>query len=259
MTAKNAMNVLIVDDEALARLRIRRFLEKEHPDWTLREAQDGFEALAAIADETPGLVFLDVEMPELTGFDVLHELAERTFPVIFQTAYDLFAVKAFDANAVDYLLKPFTDERLAQALAKVAKRPATPTAPELDDLEKELRGTARGMTKLVINAGPRQKIVDVGEVSYFSSESHVTRVFLVNGQDYAYGQSLTHLEERLDPAAFIRIHRNAIVRIDAIVAVERGPRAELSLRSGVKLAVSRERRKALSRVLGGADEDGKED
>src|SRR5690606_13865081 len=105
-------NVLIVDDEPLARARIRRYLETHHADWNLAEAGDGIEALEKIQQSKPDLMFLDIEMPELTGFEVLSQIPERSFTVIFQTAYDAFAVKAFEENACDYILKPFTDDRL---------------------------------------------------------------------------------------------------------------------------------------------------
>lgn len=233
--------ILIVDDEELARVRIRRYLETKHPEYEVREANDGVDGLAAIRQSPPDVVFLDVEMPGLTGFDMLRQLDDRPFAVIFQTAFDQFAVKAFDANAIDYLLKPFTDLRLAQALAKAKVDP-------MPALEPVLKEAGRHLERFVVTAGNRMRVIEADEVLYFLSENHVTRI-VMGGIDFAYDQSLTHLEERLDPSRFLRIHRNSIVSLAAIAHVERGPNAKVKLKTGQTLAVSRERKNALLEAL----------
>lgn len=238
--------VLIVDDEELARLRIVKYLEKTHADFVVTEASDGFEALDEIAKSPPDLIFLDIEMPELSGFDVLHQLEERPFKIIFQTAYDEFAVRAFDANACDYLLKPFSDTRLEQAIQKAFGAAAKPA--ELERLDSHLIDQQMFLTKLVIKMGSRAKLVDQDEIFYFLSESHHTRVFL-DKIDYVYDYSLKFLEDRLDPRRFLRLHRNSIVRVDQIVGAELGQNAVVKLKNGVELAVSRERKKQLQQVL----------
>lgn len=233
--------VLIVDDEELARLRIRRYLEAKRPDWTIREAKDGVDGLQAIRDQAPDLVFLDIEMPGLDGFDLLRQLDERPFAVIFQTAFDQFAIKAFDENAVDYLLKPFTDERLERALAKAKVDPL----PKISDALQE---AGRYLERFVVTAGARTRVIAAEEVLYFFSESHVTRI-MMDGIDFAYDQSLTHLEQHLDPKQFIRIHRNSIIALRAVAHVERGANAKVKLKSGQTLAVSRERKVPLLDAL----------
>lgn len=244
MTA-TTRRILIVDDEELARLRIRRYLEAKHPEFSLTEANDGVEALQAIARQPPDLIFLDIEMPGLSGFDMLRQLVNRPFAVIFQTAFDQFAVKAFDANAIDYLLKPFTDARLEQALGKVFGPAAQSRMIDpLPALESSLSEAGRYLERFVVTAGTRTRVIEADEVLYFFSESHVTHIFM-DGIDFAYDQSLTYLEQHLDPRQFLRIHRNSIVALKAIAHVERGPNAKVKLKSGQTLAVSRERKSAL--------------
>ena len=238
------MKVLVVDDEALARRRIVDYFRAARPGDTVEEAEDGFEALEKLATFAPDLVFLDVEMPELSGFDVLMQLEARPFRVIFQTAYDEFAVRAFDANAIDYLLKPFSDERLAQAIAKAGGPPQA-----LGDLDRHLVGEKMHLTKLTIRLGQRLKVVDAADVHYFLSESHVTRAFL-HDIDYALDNSLTFLEERLDPRTFLRTHRNSLINLTSIKEVKQGSNMTVTLKSGVELPVSRERKKQLLKALG---------
>lgn len=240
------MRVLIVDDEELARIRLTRYLGQKHPAFTVETAEDGFEALEKIPEFKPDLVFLDIEMPELSGFDVLMALEKRPFRVIFQTAYDEFAVRAFEQNACDYILKPFTDERLAQSLAKAG---APPPGDPLAGLERALNAAKVYMTKIVIKAGSRSRLIDHRDVLGFLSEDHATKVVLPT-IEYAYDHSLTFLEERLDPRVFLRIHRNGIVNLHAIKGTETsGKRTAVTLSNGLEVAVSRERKKALAAAL----------
>lgn len=233
--------VLIVDDEELARLRIRRYFEAKRPDLEIREAKDGVDGLQAIRERAPDLLFLDIEMPGLSGFDLLRQLESRPFAVIFQTAFDQFAIRAFDENAVDYLLKPFTDQRLEQALAKAKVDPLPKISPALIE-------AGRYLERFVVTAGARTRVIDADEVLYFLSERHVTRI-MMDGIDFAYDQSLTHLEQHLDPRRFVRIHRNSIVALRAVAHVERGTNAKVKLKSGQVLAVSRERKGPLLEAL----------
>jgi DNA-binding LytR/AlgR family response regulator len=247
VTTNSGPSILIVDDEELARLRIRRYLERTRPAALVMEAADGVEALEQIARQAPDLLFLDVEMPELSGFDVLRQLEARPFRVVFQTAYDQFAVRAFDENACDYLLKPFTDERLEAALRKALG--AAPGEPALAALEAHLVRSQRYLDKLVVSIGKgRARVVSPDDVLYFLSEQHVTRLFLA-GIDFAYEHSLTFLEERLDPTRFIRLHRNNVVNVRAIKTVNGGPRASVTLTDGTELPVARDRKAALKALL----------
>lgn len=252
------MKILVVDDEPLARRRIVDYLRQFHENDEIEEAEDGFQALEKLQTFAADLIFLDVEMPEMTGFDFLLQLESRPFQVIFQTAYNEFAVRAFDANAIDYLLKPFSDERIAQAMAKVRDRVNTNSKSQqaqtnLEPLDKYLTDHDIYLSRLLIRVGQRIKIVDISEVQYFVSESHVTRVFLqVNGNaiDYALDQSLSTLEKRLDPKLFVRTHRNSLVNLEAIHQIKQGPNMSITLKNGIELPVSRERKKQLLKQLG---------
>lgn len=235
--------ILIVDDEHLARVRIRSYIEKRYPDFSLIEAEDGVEALEKIAETLPDIVFLDIDMPELSGFDVLKHLENRPFKIIFQTAYDQFAVKAFEENACDYLLKPFTDERLEAALTKAFS--SSGHTEMLQKLDEHLEKQNLYLAKFVVDMGSRKKIVAEEETLYFWSEEHVTRIFLEK-IDYTYNYSLNFLEEKLNPKKFLRIHRNCIVHIESIAEILRdGSGTAVRLKNGKELQVSRERNKQL--------------
>ncbi len=241
--------VLIVDDEALARTRIRRTLEALD-GYEIQEARDGFEALDRIHDFKPELVFLDIEMPELNGFEVLSNVGTRGFQVVFQTAFDQFAVKAFEVNACDYLLKPFTDERLRQSLQRAFGTPAQHPADPIEKLDQYLTSEQLYLEKFVVRAGTRNRVIDANEVFYFLSESHITRIFLEK-IDFAYDHSLNYLEEKLDPKRFLRIHRNCIIRLDALATFAHGANAAVTLKNGATVQASREGAKALKSRLNG--------
>jgi two-component system LytT family response regulator len=237
------LRILVVDDEELARLRIVSLLRKQIPDVIIAEAENGFAAIQQVETFVPDLVFLDVEMPGMTGLQFLLHFEARPFKVIFQTAYDEFAVKAFEENAVDYLLKPFSDDRMIKALEKAGVTPAV-----AGPLEHHLLKNRIFIDKLYIKAGSKRRIVEVGEIESIRSEQHVTRIFLA-GIDFAYDHSLSFLEERLDPASFVRVHRNVIVPLDKIASFDLGTKAQVTLKNGEVIAVSRERKKHLATLL----------
>jgi two-component system, LytTR family, response regulator len=229
---------MIIDDERLARLRIRNYLQEHHPDFELREACDGYEALETIPHFQPEIIFLDVEMPELSGFDVLCQIENPFFQVIFETAYDQFALRAFEVNACDYLLKPFSDDRLQNALARALRRDQGEA--QLKRLESHLREQGKYLEKLVVKIGNRSKLLECRNIRYFLSEEHSTRVFLET-VNYDYDYSLNFLEERLDPNRFIRIHRNCIVRLEEISSFSQKTNMSVTLRDGTILKVARNR------------------
>lgn len=238
------IQVLIVDDEPLARLRISKYLALHHPELAVLQARDGLEAMEMIHQSHPQIVFLDIEMPGMTGIEMLDQLAHRPFRVIFQTAYNDFAIKAFDLSACDYILKPFTDERLEHALQRALQQrdqPDIPVGNLLDHLAKE----RHFIDRIAIGVGNKVKLIELEEILYFLSEQHQTRVFLA-AIDFVYDQPLSFLESRLDPKFFQRIHRNAIVKLSAMASFRTG---EVILKNGVHLAVSRERGKLLRELL----------
>lgn len=238
--------ILIVDDEALARQRIARYVRQFSQDFLLEEAESGLRAVELIHSFRPEVVFLDVEMPGLNGLEVLQQFEERPFHIIFQTAYDQFAIRAFEEHACDYLLKPFTAERLHQALARALGRAAS--EERLRALEAQLAGRSGKkdyLRKLTVKQGSRLRVVTDEEIFCFVSRDHYTCVYFGDGTAGGFegicDLSLTRLAERLDPDEFRQLHRNNIVRASAIVALLRSNQGEVSveLSNGMKLPVSR--------------------
>lgn len=246
--------ILVVDDEPLARQRVARYVRQYDPSLLVEVAETGLQAVALIATFQPDVIFLDIEMPGLNGFEVLQQCAARPFQVIFQTAYDQFAIRAFEAHACDYLLKPFTAERLHQALARALSQRAD--EERLRALEKQLAQRAPGsgfLRRFTVKQGTRLRLVEEAEVLCFISQDHYTCVYFNDAQGQHEGivdLSLARLLERLDPAVFQQLHRNNIARSAAIKALTRAREGELhaELAGGLKLPISR-RQQALVRAM----------
>jgi two-component system LytT family response regulator len=255
--------ILIVDDEHLARQRVTRYVRQFSPDFQIEEAESGIRAVELINSFHPEVVFLDVEMPGLNGLEVLQQFEERPFHVIFQTAYDQFAIRAFEEQACDYLLKPFTAERLHQALAHALGRVASEERLRALETQLAARAGERGyLRKLTVKQGSRLRVVTGEEIFCFVSRDHYTCVYFGNGPasvvEGICDLSLTRLAERLDPVEFRRLHRNSIVRASAIVALSRSNLGEVfvELSNGMKLPVSRNnQREAKELVKGGRMKD----
>ena len=210
------MRVLIVDDEHLARALLREYLAG-HPDIeVVGECANGFEAVKAIGEHDPDLVFLDIQMPKLDGFEVV-ELAGAKPVYIFATAYDQYALKAFEVHAIDYLLKPFSRERLAQALEHARGR-----RPQPDKLEAVVHDAARRrgyLERVLIKDGTRVHVVASASIDYIEAQDDYVRVRAA-GQAWLKHQRMAELEAQLDPQAFIRIHRSYIANVAAIARIE---------------------------------------
>jgi two-component system LytT family response regulator len=245
------MRVVIVDDEALARAILREHLAA-HPDVEIvAECANGFEAVKAIAGHAPDLVFLDIQMPKLDGFEVV-ELAGTATRYIFVTAYDQFALRAFDVHAIDYLLKPFSRERFDAALAQARERlppggsasasaPA-PTAaqPALQAVVDEAAARRLPLERILIRDGARAHVVAAANIEYIEAEDDYVAIH-AEGRTWLKSQRLAELEGQLDPARFLRVHRSYIVNVDAIVRIEPATRDTWCavLRSGGRVPVSR--------------------
>jgi len=223
------VRALVVDDEPLARRELRRLLGAIHGIEIVGEAGNVDDARAAIGQLAPDVVFLDIQMPGGTGFDLLAQL-DRVPRVIFTTAYDQYAVKAFDVNALDYLLKPIEPERLAAALRKLQTAPSLPAAGAA--------GTP--LEQLFIRDGPRCWFVPLREVSLFSAEGNYVRL-LWGGERPLLGRSLAALEQKLDTRRFFRANRGQIVNLDFVQGVDLGSggRLHVQLRDGPEIEVSR--------------------
>jgi two-component system LytT family response regulator len=228
--------ILIVDDEQPARDRLRRLLEAIPATEVCGEAADGPSALQQVKALRPDVVLLDIEMPGCSGTEVAASLPEPRPRVVFCTAFDRYAVEAFDLNAVDYLLKPVSRDRLEAALRKAAPPPLLHAQ------------------RLLARAGERYVVIPVPDIVAFLSEEGLTRLF-TRDKDYWMDPTLNDLEARLDPAHFFRISRSALVRIDEVkeVAPMPGGSGEVALKNGRRLEVSRRRfRDLLDRLEFGA-------
>ena len=229
------MNVLIVDDERLARSELRRLLDA-HPDVAIAgEAANADDAEARLRAGNIDVLFLDIQMPGATGFDLLERL-DRVPAVIFTTAYDQYAVRAFEVNALDYLLKPIRPERLAAALAKVRETRAEPKRPPPD--------------RVFLRDGERCWIVAVADIVFFEAEGNYTRAYFGKERPLIR-TSLQALESRVDPAVFFRASRRHLVNLRHIESIDEdvGDSYSVSLRGGHSVAVSRRQSRKLRETL----------
>jgi two-component system LytT family response regulator len=227
--------VLIVDDEPLARDVVRDLLGRIEGVTVVGECGDGVRAIDAVRDLEPDVVFLDVQMPDLDGFAVLRALPKEHSPVvILVTAYDEHAVKAFEAEALDFVVKPFTDDRFYRAFERARRR-----------LVPVFR------TRLLVSSGRRSVSVPVESVTWIAAEDYYARVHVAN-TSHLLRETLTALEAELDPQAFVRIHRSALVNIRHVRELLRGAegRCTVVLRDGTRLVVSERRRLAVLKALG---------
>lgn len=235
------IRVVIVDDELLARQRIEDLLAKEPRIEISGEARDGNEAVEMIRDLQPDLVFLDVQMPGRTGIEVAEEIGAEKMPVtIFTTAYERFALKAFDVAAIDYLVKPFDDERFAQALTRARKA-----------IEAKPARQSEYMDRIPVESRGQIRVVPVSLIDYITASGPYAELH-VGQRTFAIREKMQTLEEKLDPAIFFRIHRSAIVkleRIDTLLHAAGGDYA-VRLKDGTELSVSRSRREELEEKVG---------
>jgi len=236
------IRVAVVDDEAPARAKLRGLLAHETDVEIVGEAGDGVEAVELIVREQPDLVFLDIQMPRLSGFGVIEEIGADTMPaVIFVTAYDQHALKAFEVHAVDYLLKPFAPTRLGRALDGYRRRPARGATTRLGKLVADAPESSTALRRVLVHSGPnRQILLTMTEVDVIRARGNNVEL-VVGAAAYRRRGTLSAMESRLDPEAFLRINRSEIVRIDAVAEIQpwfHGD-AKMILRNGEILAWSR--------------------
>jgi two-component system LytT family response regulator len=209
------MNVLIVDDEKPARDLLKMYLSEMEGIEIAGEAANGFDAIKAIGELKPDLILLDIQMPKLTGFEML-ELLDNPPPVIFTTAYDEYALKAFEINAVDYLMKPFDKDRLEDAISKFRERRLSPEA--LKRLKAYNDSQKDELDKVIVKKGRKVKIIQLEDILYFSSDDDYVMVY-TRDERFLKAKTMRFFEEHL-PANFIRIHRSHIINLDYIGEVE---------------------------------------
>lgn len=249
MTDEQTLRVVIVDDEPLARAVIREYL-KAHPGVeVVAECGNGFEAVKAVSERSPDLLFLDVQMPKLDGFEVL-ELLGRSIPVVFTTAHDQYALRAFDVHAVDYLLKPFDEARFAEALARARARIAAHEPTPVDELIADARPRQGALERVLIRDGAQVHVLPVDRIDYVEAQDDYV-CFKADGREYLKDQTMAAVEAALDPARFVRIHRSYLLNIERIARVElyaKDSRVAI-LRDGRRLPVSRAGYARLAKLL----------
>lgn len=254
------IRALIVDDEPLARRGIRQLLDREPDVTVIGEARNGREALRALRTLDPDLVFLDVQMPEVDGFGVLRAVGAEHMPaVIFVTAFDAFAVRAFDAHAIDYLVKPLREARFAEAVQRVRERLRSADAVTLSRQLSALLATTdqarpavtpAAVRRIVVPTSTGELVLDAEEIDWIEADDYYAAVH-TRGRRHLIRESLTSLEARLDPTRFVRVHRSAIINLERVReyrADAPGDRAVL-LRDGTRIAVSRRRREQVVELL----------
>jgi len=250
------IRAVIVDDEPLARDRVRMLMAGVDDIAVVGEFGDGRSAANGIRELRPDLLFLDVQMPEVDGFGVLHLVGTEHMPVtIFVTAYDQYALKAFDVSAVDYLLKPFDRERFLRALARARKQ--IPSASREEDFQARLLSLLQHVTKnpflerLVIKSAGRISFLKTDEVDWIEAAGNYVRLHVAR-ESHMLRETMSAIEGKLDPGKFVRIHRGAVVNLERIKDLQplfHGDH-QVTLRDGSRLTLSRSYRENLERVLG---------
>ncbi|HZF24966.1 MAG TPA: LytTR family DNA-binding domain-containing protein [Steroidobacteraceae bacterium] len=262
MTARRPLKVLIVDDESLARQRLHDLLSREKNIEIAGQADNGEAAVAAINTLAPDLVFLDVQMPGKTGVEVARAVGLQRMPAtIFVTAYDHYALKAFEVAAIDYLVKPFDDERFEQAFRRARRMIELEEVHRLsEDLLAVLQGkqdagnqapSAQYLERIPVESRGQVRVVAVDEIEYISASGPYAELH-VGDKTYVIRERMQSLEEQLDPSRFFRIHRSSIVRLDRVDTLLRDPGGDYAVRlkSGARLDVSRNRVEQLEKWMG---------
>jgi two-component system LytT family response regulator len=253
------IRAIIVDDEPLARVRIADLLNAAEDVDVIAQCANGADAITAIEELQPDLLFLDVQMPEIDGFDVLQAIGYGQVPVvIFVTAYDQFALRAFEAHALDYLLKPFDDERFEAALQRARDRIGQRKTGEVDRrllaLLKDARVDRGYLQRLVVPSGHRSVFIRVEQIDWIEAERNYVRLH-VGDRSYLLRENVSRIASALDPAMFCQIHRSTVVNVDRIQAVESLSHAEyvVILHDGTKLTSGRKYRSNLHALMGKQD------
>jgi two-component system LytT family response regulator len=249
-----SLRILIADDEPVARRRIKRLLKAQPDVEIVGEAGDGLAAVEAIRAQAPDLVFLDVQMPEIDGFGVIAALGTRVPAVIFVTAFDQYAVSAFEVHALDYLLKPFTRQRFDEAVARARQhltRGDAGVEARLAALIERVTAGSPYLSRIAVRTEKRIRLVETGDIDWIrSADNYVT--LRAGGKEYLLRETMDRLEEQLDPHRFARIHRSTIVQVDRITELHPSLHGDFAviLRDGARLTLSRSYRDRVARLLG---------
>lgn len=241
---------LIIDDEQLARQRIKRLLSEFDEVTIIGEAENGAIGLQMIATEQPDLIFLDIEMPVLNGFEMLAKLTHQP-KVVFTTAYDQYAIKAFDEGSIDYLLKPIEQERLVKTIAKLKQTNLATVAFPIDELMRKIQGK-QSIKTLTVKLGDKILLIKLTDIVHVEAEEKYVFLHTVDGKKHLTDYTLTMLEEKL-PEEFLRVHRSHIINTDFIKEIRRGFNGALIFvlnHNDIKITSSRSNSEALRQRFG---------
>jgi two-component system LytT family response regulator len=240
-TKRHEWSVLIVDDEPLARASLRKLLEREADPVRIIEARNGHEAVSLIG-ERPDLVLLDVQMPEMDGFEVVRQVGAAAMPdVIFVTAHDRFAIQAFEVHALDYLLKPVSEERFTEALQRARSHRRQDDSERIVSLLQALASPTRTLTRIAVRSAGKTRFVDLADVLWIQAAENYVQLHTATSRHLVLA-TMQSLLERLDPAVFARVHRSVIVNIRHVAqieAAEQGGDYVLTLDNGFRIESSR--------------------
>ena len=248
-TINNKISCLIIEDEKPARDLIKNYLLNFKNIELLAECKNGFEGIKAINEYKPDIIFLDIQMPKLSGFEML-ELLDEVPEVIFTTAYDQFAIKAFEMNAVDYLMKPFSKERFSQSLEKAIIRLKNKNDNKVKPLIDHINKNKEFLDKIVVKSDSKVTVISLDEIIHIEAEDDYVMIYTKDGR-HLKNETMNYYEKHLPPSDFIRIHRSSIVKINQIKQIEHYAKENylVILTSGSKLKVSKSRLKELKAEL----------
>lgn len=244
------MKVLLIDDEPLARSIVMEYL-KAYPEIQIaQECGDGFEGVKAIAQHQPDLIFLDIQMPKINGFEML-ELVEHAPKVIFTTAFDEYAIKAFEAHAIDYLLKPFSKERFDKAMQKTLAQQSTQVQQQTKELIENRIGQPEEQSRIVVKKGSNIVILPVTQIHYFEAYDDYVKIFTKEGMNLKK-KTMSYFESVLDASQFVRVHRSYIINLQELTRIEPMEKDNhiALLKSGVQIPLSQSGYTKLKAVLG---------
>lgn len=242
--------IIIIDDEPLARSIVKEYLQKHSDLELITECGDGFEGVKAIQQHQPDLIFLDIQMPKINGFEML-ELIEQPPNVIFTTAFDEYAIKAFEAHAIDYLLKPFNQERFDKAVAKWKEQQQSNAPAKTEELLDTASQSPSQSHRVVVKNGSKIKIIPVHDIFYLEAADDYVKIHTQEGY-FLKNKTMNHFEQVLDGQQFVRSHRSYIVNVQQITRIDPYEKDNhiAILRSGLKVPVSRGGYGKLKAVLG---------
>lgn len=244
------IRTLLIDDEPLSREIIKAYLRSFDDMEVVGECNDGFEGVKAIQQHNPDLIFLDIQMPKINGFEML-ELIDQPPAVIFTTAFDEFAIRAFETNAVDYLLKPFSEERFKKAIDKLREKLSTGSKPETTKLLDTASASPQQHNRIVVKTGNKVKIIPMSEVHYLEADDDYVKIVTAEGS-FLKNKTMQHYERTLDPLHFVRVHRSFIIQINRITRIDPYQKEThlAILRDGKQIPVSKTGYGKLKGILG---------